>query len=146
MESRTQGSRPRTQNKSEAKGECSRIQVQVLSKKRSSKKIFQAIPPKKNKRKVFKKIFHVISKRGKQKKSSRIFREVSGVFELHFNRSKKNMSEKFSRTWGFEAKALTFEAKDFKMCPWVFHLNDFTSIMCPSPAADLGGDASPPPA
>ena len=141
MESRTQGSRPRTQNKSEAKGECSRIQVQVLSKKRSSKKIFQAIPQKKTKRKVFKKIFHVISKRGKQKKSSRIFREVSGVFQLHFNRSKKNSAvleprtENFSRTWGFEAKALTFEAKakDFKMCPWVFHLNDFTSIMCPSP-------------
>ena len=56
-------------------------------KKKVFKKIFQAMS--KKKRKVFKKIFHVISKRGKQKKSSRIFREVSGVFQLHFNRSKK---------------------------------------------------------
>ena len=89
MESRNQGSRPRTQNKFEAKRECSRIQVQVFSKKRSSRKFFRRSPKKKTERKVFKKIFHVISKRGKQKKSSRIFREVSGVFQLHFNRSKK---------------------------------------------------------
>ena len=73
-------------------------------KKKVFKKIFQAISKKKTKRKVFKKIFHVISKRGKQKKSSRIFREVSGVFQLNFNRSKKNSAvleprtEKFSRT------------------------------------------------
>ena len=113
----------------------------VLKKKVFQEKFSGDLKKKKTKRKVFKKIFHVISERGKQKKSSRIFCEVSGVFQLHFNRSKKNSAvleprtEKFSRTWGFEAKALTFEAKakDFKMCSWVFPLNDFTSIMSPSP-------------
>ena len=73
-------------------------------KKRSSRKFFRR-SPQKTKSKVFKKIFHVISKRGKQKKSSRIFREVSGVFQLHFKLTvQKNSAvleprtEKFSRT------------------------------------------------
>ena len=76
----------------------------IVIKKKVFQENFSGDPQKKTKRKVFKKIFHVISKRGKQKKSSRIFREVSGVFKLHFNRSKKNsavlepMTEKFSRT------------------------------------------------
>ena len=54
---------------------------------------------------------------GKQKRSSQIFREVSGVFQRNFNGSKNSAvleprTGQFSRTWGFEAKA-----KDFKMCP-----------------------------
>ena len=69
------------------------------------------------------------SKRGKQKKCTQIFWEVSGVFQWNFNCSKNSAvleprTGQFSRTWGFEAKAkakdLTFEAKakakDFKMC------------------------------
>ena len=73
------------------------------------------------------------SKRGKQKRCSQIFCEVSGVFQRNFNCSKNSAvleprTGQFSRTWGFEAKAkdLTFEAKakakDFKMCPRGLHL------------------------
>ena len=45
-----------------------------------------------------------------QKRSSKIFREVSGVLQHNFNGAKN--SAVFLRTGGFEAKA-----KDFKMCP-----------------------------
>ena len=80
VESRTQGSRPRTQKKSEAKAkdslsedrhsrgqgqECSRPRTQSASalqkkKKRSSQKFFRR-SPKKKKKKVFTKIFQAIS-------------------------------------------------------------------------------------
>ena len=72
------------------------------------------------------KFFLAISNCGKQKKSSQIFRKVSGVFQQDFNGIKNSAvpepgTGQFSRTWGFEAKAkdLTFEAKakDYKMCP-----------------------------
>ena len=53
-----------------------------------------------------------------------MFREVSGLFQQNFNGSKNSAVLEpriwqFSRTWDFEAKNLTFEAKakDFKMCP-----------------------------
>ena len=47
-----------------------------------------------------------------QKRSSKIFREVSGVLQHNFNGAKN--SAVFLRTGGFKAKA---KAKDFKMCP-----------------------------
>ena len=55
------------------------------------------------------------SKWGKQKRSSQILREVSGVFQRNFNCSKNSAvleprTGQFSRTWGFEAKA-----KDLKL-------------------------------
>ena len=69
------------------------------------------------------------SKWGKQKRCLEIFREVSGVFQRNFNCSKNSAvleprTGQFSRTWGFEAKDLTFKAKakDFKMCPRRLHL------------------------
>ena len=121
MESRTQGSRPRprTQKKFEAKDslsedrpsrgqgqECSRprprTQAQVLSKK---------------KKKVFTKIFQAISTK------KRFPKNFSGSPQ-NFNISKNTAvleprTGQFLRTWCLEAKAkdLTFEAKDFKMCP-----------------------------
>ena len=49
-----------------------------------------------------------------QKRSSKIFREVSGVLQHNFNGAKN--SAVFLRTGGFEAKAKA-KAKDFKMCP-----------------------------
>ena len=50
-----------------------------------------------------KKIFQAISNRGKQKRSSQIFREVSGVFQLDFNGTKNSAvveprTGQFSRT------------------------------------------------
>ena len=79
------------------------------------------------------KIFQAISNCGKQKGSSQVFREVSGVFQQDFNDTKNSAvleprTGQFSRTWGFEAKAkakdLTFEAKaeGFIMCPRGLHL------------------------
>ena len=67
------------------------------------------------------------SKWGKQKRCLQIFREVSGVFQRNFNCSKNSAvleprTRQFSRTWGFEAKDLTFEAKDFKIRPRGLHL------------------------
>ena len=68
------------------------------------------------------KIFQAISNCGRQKRSSQIFREVSGVFQLDFHSTKIVLSSSrghrnFRGLVGFEAKDLTFEAKDFKMCP-----------------------------
>ena len=67
---------------------------------------------------------HLCSNKQKQKRYLQIFREFSGVFQQNFNYSKNSAvlepsTGQFSRTWGFKAKDLTFEAKakDFKMCP-----------------------------
>ena len=130
MESRTQGSRPRTQKKSEAKDslsedrhsrgqgqECSRprTQAQMLSKKRKVfTKIFQAIS-KKKKKKVFTKNFQAISTK------KRFLKNFSSAPQ-NFNNSKTSAvleprTGQFSRTCGLEAKA-----KDFKMCPRGLHL------------------------
>ena len=69
---------------------------------------------------------------GKQKRCAQVFYEVSDVFQRNFNCSKNSAvleprTGQFSTTWGFEAKDLTFEAKDFKMCPRGLHLWNLTS-------------------
>ena len=132
VESRTQGSRPRPriQKKSEAKAkdslsedrhsrgqgqECSRprTQAQVLSKKKKKvfTKIFQAISTKK----CFPKHFSSAPQNFYNLKNSAVFEPRTG---------------QFSRTWGLEAKDLTFEAKakDFKMCPRGLHLCFFHAV------------------
>ena len=86
MESRTQGLRPRTQKKSEAKDspyedrtfrgqgqECSRLRSRTKDTEAS---VFQ--------KKGLQKFFQAISKREKQKRSSQIFREVSDVLLHNF--------------------------------------------------------------
>ena len=72
---------------------------------------------KKKKKKVFTKIFQAISTK------KRFLKNFSSAPQ-NFNNSKNTAvleprTGQFSRTWGLEAKAkdLTFEAKDFKMCP-----------------------------
>ena len=70
------------------------------------------------KKKVIKIFFLTISK----KRSSQIFRKVSGVFQRNFNDSKNSAvigrgQGNFRRFVGFEAKA-----KDLKMCPRGLHL------------------------
>ena len=97
----------------------------VLQRKERSSNKFSRRSQKK-KKKVFKQILQAISRGGKQKRSSQIFREVSGVFQQNFNGSKNSAvleprTGQFLRTGGLEPKArgLTFEskAKVFKMCP-----------------------------
>ena len=82
--------------------------------------------------------FQTISNCVKQRRSSQIFLEVSGVFEQDFNGTKNNAvleprAGQFSRFWGFETKVkdLTFgaKAKDFKMCPRGLHLCSLRWIM-----------------
>ena len=126
MESRTRGSRPRTQKKSEAKAKDSlsedrhsRGQGQECSRPRPRTKdtSASALQKKKKKKKVFTKIFQAISTK------KRFPKNFSGAPQ-NFNNSKNSAvleprTGQFSRTWGLEAKDLTFEAKakDFKMCP-----------------------------
>ena len=69
-----------------------------------------------------KKNFQAISNCRKQKKSLQIFREFSGVFQQNLIGPKSSAvleprTGQFSRAWGYEAKDLTIEAKEFKMCP-----------------------------
>ena len=71
-----------------ARGQEPRTQAQVFSKKKSLHKTFSGDLQTKTK-KVFDKIFRTISKRRKQKRSSQIFREISGVFQQNFRDSKK---------------------------------------------------------
>ena len=75
-----------------------RTQAQVLSKKRSSEKIFRRSPEKN----VFQKNFQALHK-------------LLTTQKIVLSSSRGQ----FSRTWGFEAKDLSFEAKakNFKMCP-----------------------------
>ena len=70
MESRTQGSRPRTQKK--FRGQGPRTQTQMFSKKERSSKIFLG----------------VLYLRKPKKRSLQIFCKVSGVFQRNFNDSK----------------------------------------------------------
>ena len=80
--------------------------------------------PKKNK--VFKNFFQALSSK---KRLLKFFFRRSTKFQ-QFKKKVLSSSRGFSRTWGLEAKAknLTFEAKDFKMCPrgqerpWGLHL------------------------
>ena len=110
-------SRPRTQKKSKAKDCPFEDRPDLLEAKDTGASVFQ------NKKKVFKNFFQAISKWGKQKGSSKIFREVSGVFQQNFKVQIIVLSLSFGqgnlfwRSWGFKAKDLTFEAKDFKMRP-----------------------------
>ena len=133
MESRTQGSRPRTQKKSEAKDslsknrhsrgqgqECSRPRTKDTKKKGLHKKFSGDLQ--KIKKKVFTKNFQAIS-------TKKRFPKNFSSAPQNFNNSKnsavlKPRTGQFSRTRGLEAKAkdLTFEAKDFKMCPRGLHL------------------------
>ena len=75
----------------------------------------------------------VFSKKKIFSQKSQLFREISDeekkVMTLaHFSQICEVLfsaeDKAFSRTWGFEAKDLTFEAnaKDFKMCPRGLHL------------------------
>ena len=118
VESRTQGSRPRprTQTKSEAKakstnkiqGQGQPFRGQTLSRPRTemleAENLGRRRKCSKNKtKKGIKQILHAISERGNTKKSSQIFREISGVFQQNFNRSKNTAvleprTGQFSRT------------------------------------------------
>ena len=87
--------------------ECSRprTQAQVLSKKK----------------KVFTKILQAISTK---KRFPKNFSSATQNFNSKNSAVLEQRTGQFSRTWGLEAKDLTFEAKakDFKMCPRGLHL------------------------
>ena len=83
------------------------------------KKVLKILAGEKGLQKNF---FQAISTWRKQKKSSQIFREVSGVFQQNFNSSKNSAVLEprtgiFSKAWGFEAKVM-----GFKMCSRGLHL------------------------
>ena len=113
--SRGQGqecSRPRPRTK-DTKRKCS----PKKKKKRIFTKIFQAISKKKKKKKVFTKIFQAISTK---KRFPNNFSSAPQNFNIPKNSAVlEPRTGQFSRTWGLEAKDLTFEAKakDFKLCP-----------------------------
>ena len=104
MESRTQGSRTRTQINFEAKakdrscrgqGQGPRTQTQVFKKKKRSSKFFFRRSQKKDLQKLFqaKNVFKNFFSgnlylRKPKKRSLQIFRMVSGVFQRNFNGSK----------------------------------------------------------
>ena len=128
MESRTQGSRPRTQKKSEAKAkdslsenrhsrgrgqECSRPRPRIKDTSASALK----------KKKVFTKIFQAISKKQNKRSSQKFFKRSpqKNVFQKIFQPLHKiltiqkivlSSSRGQANFRGLEAKA-----KDFKMCP-----------------------------
>ena len=128
VESRTQGSKPRTQKKSEAKAKDSlsedrhsRGQGQECSRPRPRTKDTSASALQK---KVFTKIFQAFS-------TKKRFPKNFSTAPRYFDNSKNSAvlepkTGQFSRTWGLEAKAknLTFEAKakDFEICPRGLHL------------------------
>ena len=102
LESRTQGSRPRTQKNFEAKdrpsrgqGQEPRKQTQVFFEKKKSSKFFSGNLKKKvfknffQAKQVFKKFFSGdLYLRKPKKRSLQIFCGVSGVFQRNFNGSK----------------------------------------------------------
>ena len=104
VESRTKGSRPRTQKTFEAKGKDKpsrghgrgpRTQTQVFSKKKYFEKFFSGDLKKKVFKKFFqaKKVFKIFFSgdlylRRPKKRTLQIFRKVSGVFQRNFNGSK----------------------------------------------------------
>ena len=87
MESRKQGSRPRTQKLSRPRPRTDPLEAKdtdasVLKKKKVFKNFFQA-------KKIFKKFFSGdLYLRKPKKRSLQIFRKVSGVFQRNFNGSK----------------------------------------------------------
>ena len=84
MESRTQGSRPRTQKNPGSRPRTALPRTDHLEAKnrnaRGQGHRRKCSPEKKG----LQKFFQAISKRGKQKKSSQIFCEISGVFLHNF--------------------------------------------------------------
>ena len=130
VESRTQGSRPRPRAQKKIRGQGQpfrgqtlsreaknrntrghgpRTQAQVLSKKKKKGLHKNLSGYLQKKKKVFTKIFQAISTK------QRFPKNFSSAPQT-FNNS-KNSAVLEPRTWGLEAKDLTFEAKDFKMCP-----------------------------
>ena len=92
----------------------------ALQKKKVFTKLFQAISKNKNK-KVYTKIFQAISTK---KRFPKNFLSIPQNFNTSKNTAvPEPRTGQFSRTWGLEAKELTFEAKakDFKICPWGLH-------------------------
>ena len=100
MESRTQGSRPKTQKKSEAKDSLSedrhsRGQGQECSRPRPRTKVTSAIALQKKKKKVFRKNFQAISKKKKglhknlssdllkKTSSKKVFQELHKILTIH---------------------------------------------------------------
>ena len=144
MESRTQGSRPRTLKKIQGKaknrlsrGQGPRTQTQVFSKKKGLQNFFR-----RSQKKVFKNFFRAkmvfkiffsgdLFLRKPKKRSLQIFRKVSGVFQQNFNGSKIVLSSSRGQGnfRGLEASRprpmprtskCVLEAKDV--------LEDFTSV------------------
>ena len=136
VESRTQGSRPRSQknprprprtalprtNTLEAKdrnvqdqGKGPRRQAQVLSEKKSLQENFSGVFQKTG----FKNFFS--GDLQKLRSSKTFFRRATKFLNSENCAVLVPRTAQFSRTWGFdaEAKDLTFKAKDFKMCPRV---------------------------
>ena len=119
VESKTQGSRPRTQKKSEAKDKKIRGQGQPFREQTSRCQGQECSRPRTQaesvlKKKVFKEIFQAISK--KKKTVSKNF--FSGYLN-NFNDSKNSaaLESRKGQFSEFEAKP-----KDFKMCPRGLHL------------------------
>ena len=113
-------SRPRTgMLKAKDQGHKAQVLSKKKKKKRSSQKFFRRSPKKK---KVFTKIFQAISTK---KRFPKNFSTAPQNFNIPKNTAVlEPRTGQFSRTWGLEAKDLTFEAKakDFKMCPRGLHL------------------------
>ena len=147
MESRTQGSRPRprTQKKirGQGQGQGQPFRGQTLSRPRTGMleakakdqgHKAQVLFKKKKKKGLHKNFSSDLQKKKKKKKvSTKIFQAISTKkrFPKNFSTAPQNFNfpknsavleprtGQFSRTWGLEAKDLTFEAKakDFKICP-----------------------------
>ena len=104
------------------KRKCSPKKKKKEKKKRSSQKLFRRSPKLNKKKRSSQKCF----KRSPQKY---VFQKSFSSAPQNFNDSNNSAvleprTGQFSRTWGLEAKDLTFEAKakDFKMCPRGLHL------------------------
>ena len=95
-----------------ARGQGPRTQGQVFSEKKRSSKIFFG----RSQKKSLQKFFQAFSNK---KRLLKFF--FQAIYKISTIQKKNAVLEprtgQFLRTWGFEAKDLTFEAKDFKMCP-----------------------------
>ena len=117
---RGQGHKRKCSPKKKKKKVFTKIFQAIFKKKKKKKglhKNFSGDLQKKKKKKVFTKIFQAIST------EKRCLKNFSSAPQ-NFNNSKNSAvleprTGQFSRTWGLEAKDLTFEAKakDFKICP-----------------------------
>ena len=129
VESRTQGSRPRTQKKSEAKdtkkirgqGQGQPFRGQTLSRPRTGMLGAKA-KDQGHKRKCSPKKKRSSQKFFKRSPQKKRFSKNFSSAPQNFNNSKNSAvleprTGQYSRTWGLEAKA-----KDFKICPRGLHL------------------------